>query len=99
MRRLSTASEELHGNLPDFRRNRISVQLFIVECGESVDIFGYEVGDAEAGVIQERIAQNNFARTGGAVYSGGLVARHDVSLDVPQTEGASDSAQLRTDLH
>ncbi len=37
--------------------------------------------------------------TGGAVDSDGLLARHDVSLDVPDTAGACDSAQLRTDLH
>ncbi len=32
--------------------------------------------------------------------SGAVVSRrHDVSLDVPETAGACDSAQLRTDLH
>ncbi len=50
-------------------------------------------------MVEERITQDDFAKTGGAFDSGGLVAWHDVSLDVPETAGACDSAQLRTDLH
>ncbi len=36
-----------------------------------VNIFGDEVGDVEAGVNEERITQDDFAGTGGAVDSGG----------------------------
>ncbi len=55
-----------------------------------VNVFGDEVGDVETGVNAERIAQDDFAGTGGAVDSGGLLARHDVRLDVPETQGLSD---------
>ncbi len=47
--------------------------------------------DVEAGVKEERIAQDDFAGTGGAVDRGGLLARHDVSFDSPETAGASGS--------
>ncbi len=36
-----------------------------------VDVFGDEVGDVEAGVNEERITQDDFTGTGGAVGSGG----------------------------
>ncbi len=40
-----------------------------------VNVFGDEIGDVEAGVNEERNTQYDFAGTGGAVDSGGLVAR------------------------
>ncbi len=43
-----------------------------------------EVGDVEAGVNEERITQDDFDGAGGAIDSGSLVARHDVSFDVPE---------------
>ncbi len=64
-----------------------------------LNILGDEVGNFEARVNEERITQDDFAGTGGAVDGGGFVARHDVSFDVPVTARACDSAQLRTDLH
>ncbi len=48
---------------------------------------------------EERITLDDFAGAGGAFDSICVVARHDVSLDVPETAGDCDSAQLRTDLH
>ncbi len=64
-----------------------------------LNILGDEVGNVEARVNEQRIAQDDFAGPGGVVDSGGLVAKRDVSLDVPETQGSSDSAQLRTEFY
>ncbi len=72
---LGTAGEEFHAQLPDLRRSRISVQVTVVQGRKSVDILGDEIGDVEARVNEERIAQDDFAEAGGAVDSGSLVAR------------------------
>ncbi len=72
LRWLSTASERFLSKLLDFHRSRVSVQLSIVQCGESVDVLGDEVGDVEAGVNEEWITHDDFAREGGAADSTGL---------------------------
>ncbi len=80
---LGTAGEEFHAQLPDVRRSRISVQVAVVQRRKSVVILGDGIGDFEARVNDEWITQDDFAGAGGAIGSGGLVARHDVSLDAP----------------
>ncbi len=49
-------------------------------------------------MVEDQIAEDGFAGTGGAVYRGFLVARHVVGLDVAKSPGAGNSAELRTDL-
>ncbi len=71
---LGTAGEEFHAQLSDLRRSRISVQVAVVQGGKSVDILDDEIRDFQARVNEKRIAQDDFAGTGGAVDSESLVA-------------------------
>ncbi len=77
----------LKKRLPILSGTASPVQVPIVQGRQVINVLGDEVGDVEVGVNEERITQDDFAGAGGAVDSDCLVARHDVSLDVPETEG------------
>ncbi len=98
LRRLGTAGEKFHAQLSDLLRSRISVQVSVVQERKAVDILGDGIGEVEARVNEERITQDDFAGTGGAVDSGSLFARHDVGLDVAKSAGSGNGVELWTDL-
>ncbi len=68
LRMLGTAGEEFHAQLPDLVG---AESVAVVQGRKPVDILGDEIGDVEARVNEERIAQDDFAGAGSAVGSGG----------------------------
>ncbi len=73
------------------------MQVAVVQGRKPVDILDNEIGDVKARVNEERITQDDFAGTGGAVDSGSLVHGTMWAL-MMRSVWVRQGVELRTDL-